>query len=264
MHLGISGSSGSRAQQACAPKAIAKCFSANPHNHVIFHLHSGDVVTFDDPRRFGLMDLLSEAELTAHPVLSKLGREPLSNEFDAVALARVPGEEDSAEGGAARPACRGRNRQHLCVRGTARGAALAVPAGADHCNTGRRAAGDGPSARACDQAGPGSRHRRRDATRAVLPFPGLRPQRPAVSETRLRRRHPAAYASRPLDVLLPALPALASPFSGFSGFARFARFFSQTVTFTTTTVWSSVCSASPRNNCMAEKIADTISFAVAS
>jgi formamidopyrimidine-DNA glycosylase len=35
------------------------------------------------------MDLLSDAQLAAHPVLSKLGREPLSGDFDAASLARA-------------------------------------------------------------------------------------------------------------------------------------------------------------------------------
>jgi formamidopyrimidine-DNA glycosylase len=89
MHLGMSGSFRVEGAAGVRAEGDREVLGADPHDHVVFHLHSGDVVTFNDPRRFGLMDLLSEAELTAHPVLSKLGREPLSNEFDAVALARA-------------------------------------------------------------------------------------------------------------------------------------------------------------------------------
>src|SRR5262245_1366334 len=43
------------------------------HDHVVFHLASGAAVTFNDPRRFGLMALLTPAQLARHPVLSRLG-----------------------------------------------------------------------------------------------------------------------------------------------------------------------------------------------
>lgn len=59
------------------------------HDHVVFHLEPQATVTFNDPRRFGFMNLLSEAELHVHPVLSRLGPEPLSDEFNAAALARA-------------------------------------------------------------------------------------------------------------------------------------------------------------------------------
>lgn len=89
MHLGMSGSF--RVEGAAGVRAGGdrQVYGPDPHDHVVFHLDSGDVVTFNDPRRFGLMDLLSDAQLAAHPVLSRLGREPLSGEFDAVALARA-------------------------------------------------------------------------------------------------------------------------------------------------------------------------------
>ncbi|HEY2432833.1 MAG TPA: bifunctional DNA-formamidopyrimidine glycosylase/DNA-(apurinic or apyrimidinic site) lyase [Vicinamibacterales bacterium] len=57
------------------------------HDHVIFRMSSRRVVTFNDPRRFGFMDLVARG--AAHPVLSTLGPEPLSPEFDAAALAKA-------------------------------------------------------------------------------------------------------------------------------------------------------------------------------
>jgi formamidopyrimidine-DNA glycosylase len=60
-----------------------------PHDHVVFHMSSGAVVTFNDPRRFGLMDIVPIGELEAHPALSQLGPEPLSAAFDGYALARA-------------------------------------------------------------------------------------------------------------------------------------------------------------------------------
>lgn len=89
MHLGMSGSFRVASAAGVRAEGDREVFGPDPHDHVVFHLHSGDVVTFNDPRRFGLMDLLSDAQLAAHPVLSTLGREPLSGDFDAESLARA-------------------------------------------------------------------------------------------------------------------------------------------------------------------------------
>ena len=77
IHLGMSGSF--RIDAA----------DADRHDHVVFRMSSGATVSYNDPRRFGVMDLLSPAALANHPVLSRLGPEPLSPAFDAVALARA-------------------------------------------------------------------------------------------------------------------------------------------------------------------------------
>ena len=62
---------------------------ADPHDHVLFRMSSGATIAYNDPRRFGIMDLLSPAALAKHPVLSRLGPEPLSTSFDAFTLARA-------------------------------------------------------------------------------------------------------------------------------------------------------------------------------
>jgi formamidopyrimidine-DNA glycosylase len=59
------------------------------HDHVVFRMSSGGTIAYNDPRRFGLMDLLSSAALAKHPVLSRLGPEPLSSSFDGFALAQA-------------------------------------------------------------------------------------------------------------------------------------------------------------------------------
>ena len=59
------------------------------HDHVVFTMSSGAVVTFNDARRFGLMDLVARNGLAAHKAVSKLGPEPLSADFDAAALTRA-------------------------------------------------------------------------------------------------------------------------------------------------------------------------------
>ena len=59
------------------------------HDHVVFHLSSGATVTFNDPRRFGSMKLVTRAKLDDEPLLKNLGPEPLGNAFDAAMLARA-------------------------------------------------------------------------------------------------------------------------------------------------------------------------------
>ena len=61
----------------------------DPHDHVVFVMSSGQSVLFNDPRRFGFMDLAEEGRLQEYPSLSAMGPEPLSTEFDAVSLARA-------------------------------------------------------------------------------------------------------------------------------------------------------------------------------
>ncbi len=62
------------------------------HDHVILGTDDGAVVTFNDARRFGLMTLAPEADLTMHPLLAGLGPEPLAPEFTSTALsARLAG-----------------------------------------------------------------------------------------------------------------------------------------------------------------------------
>jgi formamidopyrimidine-DNA glycosylase len=57
------------------------------HDHVVFHMSSGAIVTFNDPRRFGSMKIVPRGKLDAEPLLARLGPEPLGNAFDAAMLA---------------------------------------------------------------------------------------------------------------------------------------------------------------------------------
>ncbi|MGE5515564.1 MAG: bifunctional DNA-formamidopyrimidine glycosylase/DNA-(apurinic or apyrimidinic site) lyase [Bacteroidota bacterium] len=58
-----------------------------PHDHVEFVTTDGTMVTFCDPRRFGLLDLCAAEALDAHPLLACLGPEPLGDDFTADVLA---------------------------------------------------------------------------------------------------------------------------------------------------------------------------------
>ena len=86
MHLGMSGSFRVE-QKERQPNAGEDPSSPGRHDHVVFHLSNGAVVLFNDPRRFGVMDLLPAGTLPAHPTLGTLGPEPLSADFDGDALA---------------------------------------------------------------------------------------------------------------------------------------------------------------------------------
>ena len=56
------------------------------HDHVVLEMESGARITFNDPRRFGAMDLLQTVEAAAHRLLAGLGPEPLGNDFHEVHL----------------------------------------------------------------------------------------------------------------------------------------------------------------------------------
>jgi len=53
------------------------------HDHVVFHLSNGARITFNDPRRFGAMDLFETTRAEAHALLREIGPEPLGNAFNA-------------------------------------------------------------------------------------------------------------------------------------------------------------------------------------
>ena len=57
------------------------------HDHIVFEMEDGAIVTYNDPRRFGFMDLVPEAELDTCKHFAGMGPEPLGNAFDAAYLA---------------------------------------------------------------------------------------------------------------------------------------------------------------------------------
>ena len=76
MHLGMSGSVRIHYERP----AIGK------HDHMVLTMQGGAGpcwVVFNDPRRFGWIDLFSE---DIHPMLADMGPEPLANEFSAATL----------------------------------------------------------------------------------------------------------------------------------------------------------------------------------
>jgi formamidopyrimidine-DNA glycosylase len=56
------------------------------HDHVVLDMEGGARITFNDARRFGAMDLMPTDAAEAHPLLARLGPEPLGNGFDEAYL----------------------------------------------------------------------------------------------------------------------------------------------------------------------------------
>ncbi len=77
-HLGMSGR-----------MLVGRADDAPPgkHDHVVIETDDGGRVTFNDARRFGLMDLVAAADLERHPLLAALGPEPLDAAFTPAVLA---------------------------------------------------------------------------------------------------------------------------------------------------------------------------------
>lgn len=82
MHLGMSGKFTVNGDVSLGENNV------NPkHDHIVFHLSNGDVIRYNDPRRFGYMDLVEDGNLQNHKSFIDLGPEPLGNEFSEVTLA---------------------------------------------------------------------------------------------------------------------------------------------------------------------------------
>ena len=87
IHLGMSG----RMQASGVP--IGAFFHNHPapakHDHVVLHMEGGGRVTFNDPRRFGAMDLTATQAVDRHKLLHALGPEPFGNGFNEDTLAQA-------------------------------------------------------------------------------------------------------------------------------------------------------------------------------
>ncbi|EBA04755.1 formamidopyrimidine-DNA glycosylase [Rhodobacteraceae bacterium HTCC2150] len=81
IHLGMSG------RMTVSGDPLGQFHHEHPapqkHDHVVFHMDNGAQVTFNDPRRFGAMDLATSDDIENHWLISKIGPEPLGNEFNA-------------------------------------------------------------------------------------------------------------------------------------------------------------------------------------
>jgi formamidopyrimidine-DNA glycosylase len=92
MHLGMSGSFRLVDESdETVPGNFHNARSAiASHDHVVFHLANGNKhsrIIYNDPRRFGFMDLAETAKLDCNPFLARLGIEPTGNSMSANAIA---------------------------------------------------------------------------------------------------------------------------------------------------------------------------------
>jgi formamidopyrimidine-DNA glycosylase len=87
MHLGMSG----RFTIVEAARQPGDFYYSTPpdpiHTHVVFETEAGGRVEYNDPRRFGYMDLIPTKDLASYKLFADLGPEPLGNEFNAGSLA---------------------------------------------------------------------------------------------------------------------------------------------------------------------------------
>lgn len=91
MHLGMSGSF--RVEQSGA-SATPGAFhhergKSGAHDHVVFDFEEGARVTYNDPRRFGFMDLEATDALTSSKYFRAMGLEPLDGALDGATLRRL-------------------------------------------------------------------------------------------------------------------------------------------------------------------------------
>jgi formamidopyrimidine-DNA glycosylase len=56
------------------------------HDHFILHMQDGQQIVLNDPRRFGVVDLVPVEALDTHVLFAHLGPEPLGNDFSAPRL----------------------------------------------------------------------------------------------------------------------------------------------------------------------------------
>ncbi|MDB6179260.1 bifunctional DNA-formamidopyrimidine glycosylase/DNA-(apurinic or apyrimidinic site) lyase [Paracoccus sp. Z330] len=85
LHLGMSGRMVIEDQRIASfhrdPAILAR------HDHVVLTTDAGTVITFNDARRFGMVDLLRDG--TSHPLLDHLGPEPFDDIFTPEYLANA-------------------------------------------------------------------------------------------------------------------------------------------------------------------------------
>lgn len=60
--------------------------AAGKHDHAVFDMESGARITFNDARRFGMLDLFATDAQASQPLLAALGPEPLGNDLHAGGL----------------------------------------------------------------------------------------------------------------------------------------------------------------------------------
>jgi formamidopyrimidine-DNA glycosylase len=78
IHLGMSG------RVRIIPSG--KLYAPDTHDHVVFTMHDGTRVIYNDPRRFGMVFLIERDYWQDHPAFCTMGPEPLTNDFSGPVL----------------------------------------------------------------------------------------------------------------------------------------------------------------------------------
>ena len=211
MHLGMSGSFriDRDAKRRTSMVEAAVEAPGDRHDHVVLTLSNGLTVTFNDPRRFGVMDLLGAGPAASHRALAAMGPEPLGAAFSAAALAsaltgkrvalKVALLDQRVVAGLGNIyASEALHRAGLSP--LRRSSTLATAAGTPGAK--RRPPGGGDQ----DRSATGDRPQGTSVSRQSLPR--LRARGRAVQNARLPRNDPPHLAGRPIDVLLSGVPAL--------------------------------------------------------
>lgn len=88
MHLGMSGRFSVVDDQGVKTfDDYAYDTGANPiHDHVVFHVEGGSQIVYNDPRRFGFMDIVISSDIETCKHFAAMGPEPLGNDFHAKVL----------------------------------------------------------------------------------------------------------------------------------------------------------------------------------
>lgn len=81
LHLGMSG--------RIAIHAPDDVYTPVKHDHAVFTMESGHRIVFNDPRRFGMLYLISAETWREEVPFSKMGEEPLADDLDVGAFCRM-------------------------------------------------------------------------------------------------------------------------------------------------------------------------------
>ena len=79
LHLGMSG-------KITVENPTRMMWCGKKHDHFALEFTDGSHLIFNDPRRFGFVDLVATKNLKNHKMLAQLGVEPLSNKFNFALL----------------------------------------------------------------------------------------------------------------------------------------------------------------------------------
>ncbi len=218
-HLGMSGSF--RIENETLGEFHHPRSKDQKHDHVVFHLKRDEGalrVIYNDPRRFGFMQLWKRSELDLYPAFAELGPEPTGNSLDADYLAgRLAGKSQPLKGALLdQTVIAGLGNIYVCEALWRSHLSPKRAAGSVVTKTGRPNKEPRPS----QSVDPG-RHRRCDRCRRLVspgPYPDgwlarlfpalflrLRPGRRGLPHARLRRYRRAHHPGGAFHILLPGL-----------------------------------------------------------